>query len=137
VSDSDLRQALLAIWRLISCQEIIDGTVVKPLGDNPQGYLFYTPDGHVFVQFATRAQRVWPPRPEGARIAAAQPLNRDGFSGYCGTFEVREGQAIHHIEFGLFPRLAGSVEPHAVAIDGDRLTLGTPSGRQFEWLRVD
>ena len=41
MSDQDLRQALLGTWRLISCQEGVDGTLVKPFGDDPQGYLVY------------------------------------------------------------------------------------------------
>jgi hypothetical protein len=59
VSDSDLRQALPSTWRLINVEFHLDGAIVEPLGDNPQGYLVYTPDNHVFVQFATRADREW------------------------------------------------------------------------------
>jgi hypothetical protein len=54
-----LRQALLGTWRLISFQLEVDGTLVKPYGDDPLGYLVYTADGHVFVQLATRAERGW------------------------------------------------------------------------------
>jgi len=41
MSDQDLRQALLGTWRLISCQEGVDGTLVDPFGDDPLGYLVY------------------------------------------------------------------------------------------------
>jgi hypothetical protein len=57
VSDSDLRQALIGTWQLISYQIVVDGTLANVLGDDPQGYLVYTPDEHVFVQMATRAER--------------------------------------------------------------------------------
>jgi hypothetical protein len=60
MSDSDLRLALLGTWRLIGFQEPVDGRLVRPMGDNLQGYLVYTPDEHVFVQFATRDERGWP-----------------------------------------------------------------------------
>jgi hypothetical protein len=30
------------------------------MGDYPQRYPVHTPDDHVFVQFATRAERKWP-----------------------------------------------------------------------------
>ena len=46
MSDQNLRKALLGAWRLISCQQDMDGTSVKPFGDNPQGYLVYMPGGH-------------------------------------------------------------------------------------------
>jgi hypothetical protein len=35
-SDSDLRQALLGTWRLVSIQPDVDGTLVNPYGDSPQ-----------------------------------------------------------------------------------------------------
>jgi hypothetical protein len=74
VSDSDLRQALLGTRRLISHQFDVDGMLVKSLGDNPQGYLVYTPDDHVFVQFATRAVRSGPvPRCSNCRRISSQP----------------------------------------------------------------
>jgi hypothetical protein len=38
MSDSDLRQALLGTWRLINFQLEVDGTLINPMGDNPQGY---------------------------------------------------------------------------------------------------
>jgi hypothetical protein len=99
MSDSDLRQALLGTWRLIGLKADVDG-VVKPLGDNPQGYLVYSTDGHVFIQFASRGLRSWPGSnvfdlPWGPRLSAL------GFDAYCGTFEARDGQVVHHIEFGV------------------------------------
>jgi hypothetical protein len=35
----------------------VDGKLVKPLGDNPQGYLVYTPDDHVIVWMAALASQ--------------------------------------------------------------------------------
>lgn len=127
LSDSELRQALLGTWRLVR----------HPLGDNPQGYLVYTPDGHVFVQFVIRAERNWP----GAEVLEmtltdAQRLAALGFSAYCGTFEIRDGQAIHRREFGVFPSMTGNVETRSVQLDGDRLILGVPTGAKLEWQRV-
>jgi hypothetical protein len=135
VSDSDLRQALLGTWRLVSFQVDRDGAVVKPLGDDPQGYLVYTPDGHMFVQFATRAQRTWPLRPEMLELPPPQPMVEMGFFAYCGTFEVHDDQVIHQREFGVFPRVSGDVT-RSVALDGDRLILSSPSNEQAEWQRV-
>jgi Lipocalin-like domain len=57
MSDSDLRQALLGMWRLVTYEAIVDGAVAKPFGDSPHGYLVYTPDGRVFVQAASRERR--------------------------------------------------------------------------------
>jgi hypothetical protein len=139
MSDQDLRQALLGTWRLISFQEDVDGTLVDVFGDNPQGYLVYMPDGHVFVQLAARE------RPElfaltsahGPALLETTAANTPiGFSGYCGTFEVRDGQVVHHIEFSLSPALDGRSETRSVVLEGDRLILTTPSGSPRQWQRV-
>jgi len=125
VSDSDLRQALLGTWRLIRRAE----------GDNPQGYLVYTPDGHVCVQYVIRAERNWP-GPEILEMPITQALVALGFFAYCGTFEIRDGQAIHHREFGVFPSMTGNIETRSVMLDGERLILGVPGGAQLEWQRI-
>jgi Lipocalin-like domain len=136
MSDSDLRQALLGIWRLIGIQYEVEGAVVKPLGENPQGYLVYTPDGYVFVQFATRAERRWPPRSDLLTLPVPQPMAEMGFWAYCGTFEIREGQLVHNVEFSIYPTINGPIEPRLVLLDRDRLILGTPGGGHVEWQRV-
>ena len=138
MSDSDLRQALLGTWRLVSLQHDVGGTLSKPFGDNPQGYLVYTPDGHVFVNFAARERRELF-GPSAAGPALLQTTEADtplGYGGYCGTFEVRDGQAIHHVEFHVVPRHNGRVEARTVVLDGDPLILGTPFGAHLEWQRV-
>src|SRR5262249_3757634 len=139
MSDAELRKALLGTWRLVSLQADVDGTVVKPYGDNPLGYLVYTPDGHVVVQFADRQRpTLFVPRTRRSPVLA-EPTDADtalGFAGYCGTFEVRDGQLIHHCEFHVAPGWDGRAETRAFALDGDRLTLGTPRGHQLEWQRV-
>jgi hypothetical protein len=113
----------------------VDGTLVKPYGDNPQGYLVYTPDGHMFVQFATRAQRNWPLRPEMLEPPLPRPMVEMGFFAYCGTFQVHGDQVIHQREFGVFPRVSGDVT-RSVVLDGDRLILRSPANEQAEWQRV-
>jgi hypothetical protein len=140
MSDSDLRQALLGTWRLVSFQVERDGAVVRPVGDNPQGYLVYTPEGHVHVNFAARERRelFGPSADRGPVLLETTEANTPlGFVGYSGTFEVRDGQVVHHAEFHVMPRLNGRVDPLLTVLDGDRLTLGTPRGQQLEWQRVN
>jgi hypothetical protein len=72
----------------------VEGTPVRRLGDNPQGYLVYRTDGYVFYTSATHAERVWP-APEVLEMPPHQQVNAIAFSAYCGTFEVRDGQVIH------------------------------------------
>jgi hypothetical protein len=137
-SDSDLRQALLGTWRLIRIETQVNGRVVKPYGEDPLGYLVYTTDGHVFVQFAARTRpRLFRPTPHGNALLETTEANTIlGFKAYSGTFEVRDGQVLHHTEFDIVPDLDGRVEARAAILNGDRLILGTPAGWQLEWRRV-
>jgi hypothetical protein len=127
-SDSELRRALLGTWRLLNREP-------PGLGDDPLGFLVYTPDDHVFVQFATRAERTWP-GPEVLEMPGVQAIAAVGFFAYCGTVEIADGQVVHHIEFGSFPSFSGRVEARTVVLDGDRLILVAPSGARLEWQRV-
>ena len=137
MSDSDLRQALLGTWRLVSSQSEVDGAVVKSLGDNPLGYLVYTPDGHVFVQMAARERReLFGPSEHGpVLLETTQADSLLGYRGYSGTFEVRDGQVIHHIEFHVVLRNYGNAETRSVLLEGDRLILGYRTSH-IEWQRV-
>jgi hypothetical protein len=136
--DSELREALLGTWRLVSVQDDADGTIVKPFGDDPVGYLIYTSDDHVVVQYAARERgELFRQSAHGpVLLETAEASSPLGFRCYCGTFEVRDGQVIHHTEFDLLPRLNHRVEARSALLDGDRLTVGTPGGRQLEWQRV-
>jgi len=142
ISDSDLRQALLGTWRLVSNHQVdVNGKLVEPFGDDPLGYLVYTPDGHVLVQMASRErpQLFGTSANAGNRPVLLETTEANtplGLTGYCGTFEVRDGQAIHHMEFGVLPRNNGHVETRLVVLDGDRLSLRTSRGGQLEWQRV-
>jgi hypothetical protein len=132
---------LLGTWQLVSFQAVdVDGTVAKPYGDNPLGYLVYTADGRVFVQVAARERLELFGRSAhqgSVLLDTAKPNTPLGAGSYCGTFEVRDGQAIHHIEFHLLlPSWSGLVEARSVALDGNRLILSGPRGGQVEWLRI-
>jgi hypothetical protein len=99
----------------------------------------YTPDGHVVVQFAARERPTLFVSHTGRGAVLAETTEAGtalGFAGYCGTFEVRDGQLIHQCEFHVVPGWDGRVETRAFALDGDRLTLGTPRGQQLGWERV-
>lgn len=122
MSNSDLRRSLLGIWRLVSVHIDVDGELVKPCGNDPQGYLVYMPDGHMFVQSATRGERSWPTA-DVFKLPPPQFLVAHGFLAYAGTFEVRDGQVIHHREFGSLSRMSGTVKARSVTLDGDRLVL--------------
>jgi Lipocalin-like domain len=59
-----------------------------------------------------------------------------GFFGYCGTFEIRDGGVVHHIQVGILTQMSGQSSRRSVIRDGHRLILGTPPSAQLEGQRV-
>src|SRR5260370_7824175 len=49
-----LRDALIGAWRLVSCVEtdVKTGEVFLPVGERPQGFILYTPDGYMSAQLS-------------------------------------------------------------------------------------
>jgi hypothetical protein len=94
-----------------------------PRGRDATGYLTYTADGYVFVAimsadrapFAT-ADLVGGTTPE--KVSAAET-----YTSYCGTYDVRDGIVVHHIEVSLFPNWVGLDQERSMEVHDDRLTL--------------
>ncbi len=136
---------LIGTWRLVSF-DVRDegGRVSYPFGRDAVGFITYTADGHMAVQFG-RADR--------ARLATGDWVGgtpteiataaRDCFA-YCGTYELRDGEVVHRVELSLMPNWIGGEQVRLVAFGGDTVTLATPpvpvGGRQqvatLVWKRV-
>jgi Lipocalin-like domain len=84
---------LVGTWRLVSFEmRDEDGRVTHPLGGDAVGFITYTPDGHMAVQFG-RADRARLAVGDWAFATPAEIATaaRDYFE-YCGTYELRDGE---------------------------------------------
>ncbi len=126
---------LIGTWRLVSFVVRDEGGgITHPFGRDAVGFITYTADGHMAVQFG-RADRArlaggdW----VGATPAEVAAAARDYFA-YCGSYEVRDGEVVHRVELSLMPNWIGAEQVRIVAFDGDTVTLATPpmpvGGRQ-------
>ncbi len=126
---------LVGTWRLVSfAVRDEEGRIVFPFGRDAVGFITYTADGQMAVQFG-RAERArlavgdW----VGATPTEIEMAAREYFA-YCGTYEYRDGVVKHRVELSLMPNLIGEELGRLVAFDGDRVTLSTPptpvGGRQ-------
>ena len=103
-----------------------EGRVAYPFGRDATGFITYSPDGHMAVQFgrterASLATSDWLAAAP-AEIAAAA---RDDFA-YCGSWELRGGEVVHRVRLSLMPNWIGSEQVRLVNVEGERLTLSTP-----------
>jgi hypothetical protein len=137
---TDLAAKLQGTWRLVSWSLVyMDGRPPEfPLGEDAVGYLMYTTDGHMSAALA-RASRP----PLDATSSASKAQAYEGFFGYAGRFEVRDGAVVHKIDFGTNPALAGVNSLRHVELGGDRLILtgadfapGSPRSHRILWRRA-
>lgn len=126
--DDDLAEALIGSWYLVSWESVgEDGSVELPMGEAPEGFLVYTPDGEVITTIG-RAGR--PPisagdmlsGPADERLAAMA-----GFIAFSGTFQTEGGDVLHEVRMSLFPNWVGGVQRRHTSLSPDarRLTLST------------
>lgn len=121
------RNPLVGTWRLVSFDvQNNDGVVTHPFGPEPLGFITYTVDGYMAVQFGRRARPTLASDDWWAAPPAEIALVAQEYFAYCGTYELHEGEVVHHVEVSLMPNLVGKEQVRRVAIHGDTLTLSTP-----------
>ena len=111
---------LLGTWTLVSVvrEEIPSGSKTDMFGQNPHGFINYSPDGRM-IALITRGDRTAPANGE------AEALFRSMLS-YAGTFTVEDGVVTHHVDISWNEGYTGGAQKRHFKLDGDRLILSTP-----------
>jgi len=145
VDNKALRDRLIGTWRLVAAEreEIASGAKTAYLGENPTGFLHYTPEGRM-LSLITRAGRKTPAG-KVANATEAEALIRSMIS-YGGTYECMDNEVVHHCDISWNQSFTGTVQRRSVTFEGSRMTLspppspdptdGTMSVRRLTWERV-
>lgn len=99
------------------------GEIIR--GASPQGYISYGKDGRLFVIIVRQPR----PRPENSDTVTDQQridLYRT-MSAYGGTYKFDGTTVEHSIDIAWNEVWSGTTQKRTVTIEGDRLTLTTPS----------
>ena len=126
-----VQAAFVGVWRLLSSEfRQADGTSVFPLGERPQGQIYYDAHGHMAAQLM---------RPDRPRLCSGDTSDTavadlraafDGYTAYFGTYTLDPdaGQVTHHVEGSLLPNWIGKelVRFYEFSANGRILTLATP-----------
>ncbi|HEX6509132.1 MAG TPA: lipocalin-like domain-containing protein [Chloroflexota bacterium] len=132
-------------WRLVSCiWEGPDGRITYPYGRSPVGYLIYTDDGYMAVNFMSSGRHRFASEQRFEATGQEERRARKTYQSYSGRYEVRGDRMIHHVEVSLFPNWVGRDQERIYRLEGDRLCLSTdplPFGNshqiaRLEWERV-
>lgn len=101
-----IREYFLGAWKLVSTEnKYPDGhtTPYPDLGPDAKGFLLYTASGHMCAQLMKPGRPRW--AQDGTPTAEEAASALDGFTSYCGTFEIRENEhtIVHHPETAWSP----------------------------------
>lgn len=119
--------ALVGAWELVAWQLIGPDGAVDAFGPHPRGLLIYTADGHMSVVISAPGRAHLAADP-AARTAAEKAAAFDGTHAYTGTYSLRPGEIVHHVQVATLPNYEGTDQRRRLALAGDRLTLTTPPG---------
>lgn len=115
---------LIGTWRLLSFEiKTPSGDIRHPFGENAAGYLLYGAEGYMAVSMMPAGRPNFLSPVLGGGKAEEKIAAFDTYTSYCGTFEIRDGAVIHHIELCTFPNWSGVDQPRCFELSGDRLTL--------------
>jgi hypothetical protein len=115
--------SLLGTWQLKSFVREVSGTGERynQLGDHPDGYLSYSPDGRMLVLFVSSDR----PRPRQEPTDEERIKLHKSMLAYGGTYTVSPGKVVHHIDVQWDGRRIGSDQVRFYTIEGDTLSLKT------------
>ena len=120
-------EALVGTWALESW-EVVDsaGAVDRPFGEQPIGYIMYSPEGYMAVAFMPSSRPPFAAADILGGTAGEKCAAVGTYISYCGRYEVAGDRVRHHIELSLFPNWTGVTQERIVSLSGDTLRISTP-----------
>jgi len=120
----DVSKSLVGTWRVASFSMMALDTneVSRPMGENPIGYLQYSPGGHMVVFLsAGEMPKANLPFSDADRVAIYSKI----FGAYAGTYSVDGNKVTHHVVASWRPDWIGGDQIRFVELNGDKLTIKT------------
>lgn len=141
---------LVGAWRLVDFTVAFDDgrPPVRPFGDDAEGRLIYSADGHVSALLSRGDRRsLWVDGLESAHRASLpdKAAAFDSALGYAGRYHVDGDEVVHTVEVSLLPDAVGRAQRRHVALCGARMVLSydwtAPSGtvrhHRLTWIRME
>lgn len=123
----DAAARIVGSYRLVSMEHIArDGEVGRPFGDDPSGFILYTPE-HCMTALLMRSDR---PNIAGGDILAVPPAEAAAAfataSAFGGRWRVEGEELVHELEAATFPNWVGTKQRRRFEVSDARLTLFPP-----------
>jgi hypothetical protein len=117
---------IVGTWKLVSWENRnAAGERDFPMGDDANGYIGYTADGHMFVQITARGRTPYADGDPLGGTAEERSAAITSLIAYCGRYTLYDDRVVHHAEISSFPNWEGADQVRFASIEGDRLELST------------
>ncbi|HXY55490.1 MAG TPA: lipocalin-like domain-containing protein [Nitrospirota bacterium] len=109
------------LWKLVSYEVEMQATGQKELsmGQDPTGYVIFTPEGRVFFIFTGEGRK-----PAKSVQERADLLN--SLVAYTGTYRIEGDKWITKVEVAWNPEWVGTEQTRFFKVDGNSLKILTP-----------
>ena len=120
-SFGDDRDKVLGTWKLVSYEVEVQANGQKGpvMGQNPTGYVVFTPEGRVFFVLTGEARK--PAKTDQERAELLSTL-----VAYTGTYRVEGDKWITKVEVAWNPEWVGTEQARNFTLEGERLQVLTP-----------
>jgi hypothetical protein len=111
---------LIGTWKLVSNNYEVQSTgqTGPTMGDNPIGYLHFTPEGRVFVVFSASNRQ--PGKTDAERAALLGSL-----TSYTGKYRVEGNTWTTDVDVAWVPEWIGTAQKRDFTLEGDTLKVMT------------
>jgi len=117
---------LVGVWQLESFElRSSDGQRTYPMGSDAKGYINYTEEGFMSVAIMQQGRRPFESNDIRGGTIEERAEAAGGYLSYCGSYEVKQDEVVHHIEVSLFPNWISADQVRLCEIEGERITLST------------
>ncbi|MBM3504391.1 MAG: lipocalin-like domain-containing protein [Alphaproteobacteria bacterium] len=121
-------QSLIGTWEMVRWEtRYDDGRVIFPMGEDAQGQLLYTADGHM-AAFLMRRGRPRFTTGEALTASAEEKIAAwNSFYAYAGRYRIAGGDTIiHTVEASMYPNWVGDEQRRLARFEDGQLVLTTP-----------
>ena len=116
---------LVGTWQLTDFALTVVDTkeTSRPYGDNPTGYIQFSPGGHMVMFLA--AGELKPPASRGYTDAERADVHKSIVGAYAGTYVVEGNTVVYHVLTSWRPEWIGRDQVRYFETNGTELTIKT------------
>lgn len=117
---------IFGTWRLVHYKIFIKDKILFPFGEDGLGYLIYSEDGHMSVQFMRASRPKYASNDFQNFLPEEKMELAENFGGYAGRYSISDDAIIHYPEVSSFPNFIYSPQIRKYKLFHPYLELSCP-----------